>query len=150
MWKNAEATAKAFMAIAAAEFFLFLGFMYAEGNENFRLMCISGLILGGGTAAALAASTLCSFAKESFSERRAALRALGKHGLRILRHDEGARCAYKGILMLMKARYPEAEEKLMRALSISDNRQNQLFCVEWLIKLYEAQENEGQLHRALR
>ena len=73
--KNAEATAKAFMAIAAAEFFLFLGFMYAEGNENFRLMCISGLILGGGTAAALAASTLCSFAKESFSERRAALRA---------------------------------------------------------------------------
>ena len=50
--KNAEATAKAFMAIAAAEFFLFLGFMYAEGNENFRLMCISGLILGGGTAAA--------------------------------------------------------------------------------------------------
>lgn len=64
--KNAEATAKAFMAIAAAEFFLFLGFMYAEGNENFRLMCISGLILGGGTAAALAASTLCSFAKESF------------------------------------------------------------------------------------
>ena len=120
--KNAEATAKAFMAIAAAEFFLFLGFMYAEGNENFRLMCISGLILGGGTAAALAASTLCSFAKESFSERRAALRALGKHGLRILRHDEGARCAYKGILMLMKGRYPEAEEKLMRALSISDNR----------------------------
>lgn len=148
--KNAEATAKAFMAIAAAEFFLFLGFMYAEGNENFRLMCISGLILGGGTAAALAASTLCSFAKESFSERRAALRALGKHGLRILRHDEGARCAYKGILMLMKGRYPEAEEKLMRALSISDNRQNQLFCVEWLIKLYEAQENEGQLMWALR
>lgn len=148
--KNAEATAKAFMAIAAAEFFLFLGFMYAEGNENFRLMCISGLILGGGTAAALAASTLCSFAKESFSERRAALRALGKHGLRILRHDEVARCAYKGILMLTRGRYPEAEEKLMRALSISDNRQNQLFCVEWLIKLYEAQENEGQLMWALR
>ena len=52
--------------------------------------------------------------------------------------------------MLMKGRYPEAEEKLMRALSISDNRQNQLFCVEWLIKLYEAQENEGQLMWALR
>ena len=50
----------------------------------------------------------------------------------------------------MKGRYPEAEEKLMRALSISDNRQNQLFCVEWLIKLYEAQENEGQLMWALR
>ena len=38
----------------------------------------------------------------------------------------------------------------MRALSISDNRQNQHFCVEWLIKLYEAQENEGQLMWALR
>ena len=51
--KNAEATAKAVMAIAAAEFFLFLGVMYAEGNVNFRLMCISGLILGGGTAAVI-------------------------------------------------------------------------------------------------
>lgn len=148
--KNAELTAKAFMAIAAAEFFLFLGFVYAEGNGNFRLMCISGLILGGGTVAAIAASTLCSFFKERFAERRAALRALGKHGLKVAAKDEGARTAYKGILMLTRGRYPEAEEHLMRALSISDNRQNQLFCIEWLIRLYEAQENEGQLMWAYR
>ncbi len=139
-----------FMILAAGEFFLFLGFLYAQGNGSFRLMCLSGLILGGSVAVATALGVLFSFVKENAAARRAAVKALGKHGLRVLRHDEGARCAYKGILMLTKGRYPEAEEKLMRALSISDNRQNQLFCVEWLIKLYEAQENEGQLMWALR
>lgn len=143
--KNAESTAKAFMAIAVAEFFLFLGFMYAEGNDNFRLMCLSGLILGGGTAVALAVSTLCSFVRESFSERRAALKALGKHGLKVVTKDESARIAYKGILKLMEGRYAEAEELLQKSLSMSEVRQNQLFCVEWLIKLYEVQENDARI-----
>ena len=111
---------------------------------------MTGVVVAGATAVIMTAATLLAQLKIVLSDRRAARRALGKHGLRVLWHDEGARCAYKGILMLTRGRYPEAEEHLMRALSISDNRQNQLFCVEWLIKLYEAQENEGQLMWALR
>lgn len=133
------------MVLAMCEFFLFLGFMYAEGNGNFRLMCISGLILGGGTAVAIAVSTLFSFIKENAAIRRAAVRALGKQGIKVMAKEESARTAYKGIVKLMRGHYPEAEELLQKALSTADVRQNQLFCVEWLIKLYEVQEDEGKI-----
>lgn len=148
--KNAEATARIFMVLAVCEFFLFLGFIYAEGNGNFRLMCISGLILGGGTAAAFAVNTLFSFIKEKAALRCAALKALGRHGLRTTLRDESARTAYKGIVRLFQGNYPEAEELLQRSLSMSDVRQNQHFCIEWLLKLYEAQENEPRTLWCLR
>jgi len=134
-----------FMILAACEFFLFLGFLYAEGNGNFRLMCLSGLILGGSVAVATAMGILVSFVKEHVAVRRAAVKALGKHGLKVMRSDESARIAYKGIVKLMQGYYADAEGYLQQALSMSEVRQNQLFCVEWLIKLYEVQENEARM-----
>lgn len=149
MKKEFDVLEKIFMIVALCEAFFFVLFIMA-GDDRYKVMCMTGVVVAGATAVIMTAATLLAQLKIVLSDRRAAVKALGKHGLRVLWHDEGARCAYKGILMLTKGRYPEGEEKLMRALSISDNRQNQLFCVEWLIKLYEAQENEGQLMWALR
>lgn len=150
MKKEFDVLEKIFMIVALCEALFFVLFIMAGDDDRYKVMCMTGVVVAGATAVIMTAATLLAQLKIVLSDRRAARRALGKHGLRVLWHDEGARCAYKGILMLTKGRYPEAEEKLMRALSISDNRQNQLFCVEWLIKLYEAQENEGQLMWALR
>lgn len=150
MKKEFDVLEKIFMIVALCEALFFVLFIMAGDDDRYKAMCMTGVVVAGATAVIMTAATLLAQLKIVLSDRRAARRALGKQGLRVLWHDEGARCAYKGILMLTKGRYPEAEEKLMRALSISDNRQNQLFCVEWLIKLYEAQENEGQLMWALR
>lgn len=79
------------------------------------------------------------------SRRRAALRALGKDGIRIVHKDTVAKLAYKGIYALMKGDYPKAEGFLQQALARSDIRQNQCFCVEWLIHLYETTEDESKL-----
>jgi len=79
---------------------------------------------------------------ERVKKRRLALKALGKQGIRVLRRDKSARLAYKGILRLIDGRYPESEELLLEALNNADIRQNQLFCIEWLKSLYEAEKNE--------
>lgn len=151
MKKSFEVLDKVFMIIAFCEAVFFVMYVMAgDDDDRYKMMCMTGALAAAAIAIIMTAGTLCGILNKSSSARSSARRALGKNGLRVLRHDEGARCAYKGILMLTKGRYPEAEEKLMRALSISDNRQNQLFCVEWLIKLYEAQENDGQLMWALR
>ncbi|MCI7759684.1 MAG: tetratricopeptide repeat protein [[Eubacterium] saphenum] len=79
------------------------------------------------------------------SRRKAAIRALGKDGIKVLRRDKTAKLAYKGIYALLDGKYPEAESFLQEALALADVRQNQMFCVEWLIKLYEAMENEAKI-----
>lgn len=79
------------------------------------------------------------------NRRRAALRALGKDGIRILRNDKTARLAYRGIYALFKGNYPDAEDYLQQALANSEIRQNRKFCIEWLVKLYEATENSSRL-----
>lgn len=79
------------------------------------------------------------------SKRNAALRALGKDGIKLVRKDEIARLAYKGIYSLLDGKLPQAEEYLQQALSHTDMRQNQMFCIEWLIRLYEAMENDSKL-----
>lgn len=79
------------------------------------------------------------------AKRRAAIRALGKHGVRIVRHDEAAKTAYKGILALINDDMAKSEELLQKALSLSDSRQNQIFCLEWLRNLYENQENDSKV-----
>ena len=84
------------------------------------------------------------------SRRKAAIRALGKDGIKILRHDKTAKLAYKGIYALLDGKYPEAESFLQEALAQADVRQNQMFCVEWLIKLYEAMENESKIRWCFR
>lgn len=79
------------------------------------------------------------------ARRRAALRALGKDGIRILRKDATARLAYKGIYSIMCNKFPDAENFLQQALARADVQQNQMFCVEWLIKLYEATDSDSKL-----
>ena len=84
------------------------------------------------------------------NRRKAAIRALGKDGIKVLRHDKTAKLAYKGIYALLDGKYPEAESFLQEALAQADVRQNQMFCVEWLIKLYEAMENESKIRWCFR
>lgn len=90
-------------------------------------------------------SIIENFIAPYINRRNAALRALGKEGIRIVRKDEVAKLAYKGIYSLLKGRIPEAEDYLQQSLAQSDVRQNQLFCVEWLIRLYESAENNAKL-----
>ena len=114
----------------------------------FAIIFISDLNIG--TIAAVAA--VCGFAsmvtalyvivkyifKPYIDRRRAALRALGTHGVSKVNKDPTARLAYKGIYEFFKQNFAKSEEYLNLALSRSDFRQNQLFCIEWLIHLYEA------------
>lgn len=90
-------------------------------------------------------SIIDNFIAPYLNRRNAALRALGKEGIRIVHKDEVARLAYKGIYSLMKGRIPEAEDYLQQSLAQSDIRQNQTFCVEWLIRLYESTDNNAKL-----
>lgn len=78
-------------------------------------------------------------------KRRTAARALGKDGIKLVRKDEVAKMAYKGIYALLEGKLPEAEEILQKALARTDLRQNQMFCIEWLIRLYEAMDNDAKL-----
>lgn len=150
MKKDFDVIEKIFMIIALCEAVFFVLFVMAGDDDRYKVMCMTGVVVAGATAVIMAMASLLAGLKIVLSDRRAARRALGKHGLRVMLHDEGARCAYKGILMLTKGRLSEAEERLMKALSLSDNRQNQHFCIEWLIKLYEAQDNDGKLMWAFR
>lgn len=79
------------------------------------------------------------------SRRRAAFKALGKHGLKAVRKEESARIIYKGILRLLEGKLAEAEELLNKALAMTDARQNKLFCIEWLIRIYVEQESEEKI-----
>lgn len=77
--------------------------------------------------------------------RRAAFKALGKHGITAVMRDKTARTCYNGITALMKGSVVKAEKLLDEALSRADVRQNQLFCVEWLGHLYEETNNRPKL-----
>ena len=134
--------------LAGCEFLLFIILFLCD--EKYNLMCMSGIILCGMTLVVVVLSMIFSLIKEKIDLRRAALKALGKHGLKVVASDESARVAYKGIVKLFQGNYPDAEELLMKSLSMASVRQNQLFCVEWLIKLYEETESEPRLLWAFR
>ena len=142
--KRSDSSQKLFMVIALCEFVLFMLYLL-QNNDKDQVMCISGLILAGVTAVASSFGMRFFFLKEKMSIRTAAVRALGKQGISAMKNDRSARIAYKGIVSMMEGHYPESEELLMQSLSMSEVRQNQLFCVEWLVKLYEAQESDGKL-----
>lgn len=72
-----------------------------------------------------------------FDLSKKAFGALGKHKITVVFRDRNARMCYKGIMAMMKGRLAKAEELLMEALNNSDVLQNQLFCIEWLGKIYE-------------
>ena len=137
--------AQIFAGIAIAEGVFFLFYFMSTGDENDRFCIIMGLSVA--LAAALVSAVICGFRMlgQRLGLRRAALKALGKQGIRKIRNDEAAKYAYKGIVKLFQGNYPDADDLLQKALSLSTVRQNQMFCVEWLIKLYEATENDSRL-----
>ncbi len=90
-------------------------------------------------------SVIVYFIVPHFKLRKTALAALGKEGIRIMRHDENARLVYKGIYALLNGKVLKAEDYLQESLAKSEIRQNQLFCVEWLIHLYESTDNNAKL-----
>ena len=69
--------------------------------------------------------------------RHAALTALGERGIIKAARDPMARLAYRGVYALLEEDFPKAEELLNLAMARSDINQNKVFCIEWLIKLYE-------------
>ncbi len=146
--KRLELSEKIFAMFAVIEFLLFI--IVFLGDTKYNLLCVSGIIMCGMIVVSVLLAMLFSFVKEKAAMRRAALRALGKHGLKVMVNDESARVAYKGIVKLFQGSYPVAEELLLKSLSMASVRQNQLFCVEWLVKLYEETENEARLLWAFR
>jgi len=114
-------------------------------SENLKPHIIVAALLALAAVIYLSLFLITQFLVPYISRRKAALRALGKEGIRIVHRDAVAKLAYKGIYALMKGDFPKAEDCLQRALSQSDIRQNQCFCVEWLIHLYETTENESKI-----
>ena len=104
-----------------------------------------GGIFAGAAFLALLTFVLANFVAPHQAKKKAAIRALGKDGIKLVRHDEIAKLAYKGIYSLLDGKLVQAEEYLQQALAHTDTRQNQMFCVEWLIRLYEATENDSKL-----
>ena len=112
-------------------------------SENALL--IFGIIFLAAAALFLSVYLIISFLVPVINRRKAAMMALGREGIRIMRSDTTAKQAYKGIYALMDGKFVKAESLLQLALSKSDIRQNQMFCVEWLIRLYSAMENDSKL-----
>lgn len=118
--------------------------------EDKNLLWLMTLIYASMTGVFFISFLISKFLLPYINRRRAAVRALGKDGIRIMRHDETAKLAYKGIYKLLCGKFPEAEALLQEALAHSDIRQNQMFCIEWLIKLYEAMENDAKMRWCFR
>ncbi len=114
-------------------------------SDNLKPHIICAALLALAAVIFLSILLIDIFLLPYISRRKAALRALGKDGIRIVHRDAVAKLAYKGIYALMKGDFPKAEDCLQRALAQSDIRQNQYFCVEWLIHLYETTENEAKM-----
>ncbi len=72
-----------------------------------------------------------------FRQRKKAFAALGQHGITVVIKDKNARLCYKGIVAFMNAKFVKAESLLTQALNQTELLQNQLFCTEWLRRLYE-------------
>lgn len=106
---------------------------------------ICGLLYLAGAVVFLALFLISTFLMPVLNRRKAAVMALGREGIRMVRTDATAKLAYRGIYALMSGKFAKAEGILQQALSKSDVRQNQMFCVEWLIRLYSAMENEPKL-----
>lgn len=118
--------------------------------EDKNLLWLMTLIYASMAGVFFITFLISKFLLPYINRRRAAVRALGKDGIRIMRHDETAKLAYKGIYKLLCGKFPEAESFLQEALAHSDIRQNQMFCIEWLIKLYETMENDSKMRWCFR
>lgn len=112
-------------------------------DESTYLIC--GILYLAAAVIFLTVYLITEFLMPVINRRKAAMMALGREGIRIVRTDKNAMQVYKGIYALMNGKFVQSESLLQQALTNSDLRQNQMFCIEWLIKLYTAMENESKL-----
>lgn len=131
-----------FSGIAIGVMFMLMCFTKVE-NDNTYLIC--GILFSAAAVIFLSVYLVIEFLMPVISRRRAAMMALGREGIVMVRKDKNAMLVYKGIYALMDGKFVKAESMLQLALSKSDIRQNQMFCIEWLIKLYSAMENDSKL-----
>lgn len=120
-----------------------LGMLYSDiaaGAERVKLYLVLFVIT---TALITVFSTQAVYLMQPYFTRRAAARrALGKHSIGKIMRDKTAHMAYKGIFALFSDNTAKAEEYLNAALNRADMRENQLFCVQWLLHVYEAREDD--------
>lgn len=119
-------------------------YMSSVSEDHWFILIISGLFLFA-SLVSLFTVIISNIIMPHIAKKKTAVRALGKEGIKLVRHDEVAKLAYKGIYNLLDGKLPQAEEYLQQALSKTDVRQNQMFCIEWLIRLYEAMGNESKM-----
>ncbi len=106
--------------------------------ENERhIVIISGGIVLGFIALACVSIILGNTFVFSLRCRRRAIKAMGMGSVSMVMKDKIARMAFDGIYWFIRGDFRKAEELLIKAHSLADNRNNQLFCLEWLGNLYE-------------
>lgn len=116
-----------------------------EQGAKTNTYLISSIICLAAAVLFFAVYVIITFLMPVINRRKAAMMALGREGIQMVRSDATAMQVYKGIYALMDGKFAKAESLLQLALSKSDIRQNQMFCVEWLIRLYSAMENDSKL-----
>lgn len=141
--ENKHSTAAMFFCGLALGMLVWM--VFGIDAEDLTPYIILATLLASAAVIFLIVFLLNNFLLPHINRRRAAVRALGRDGIRIVRKDETARLAYKGIYYLMCGKFPQAEDYLQQALAHSDVRQNQMFCVEWLVRLYETVDNAPKI-----
>lgn len=131
----------------ATAFGLAMGFLLsiAVFPEKSQLLLIIAAVFAAAGVFMLAVVILTNLIIPYFRRRKAALNALGKDGIKVLRKDKTAKLAYRGIYAAFCGNLPKAENLLWKALDSADVRQNQLFCIEWLIRIYDEEGNDSKL-----
>lgn len=119
--------------------------MISPKEDSAAAYFVCGILYASGAVVFLAVFLISTFIMPILHRRKAAMMALGREGIRMVRSDATAKLAYRGIYALMSGKFAKSESILQQALSKSDVRQNQMFCIEWLIRLYSAMENESKL-----
>ncbi len=141
MKNNENRHASASMFLCGAVFGMLVWVALGVDSDDLRPHIVVAALLALAGVIFLAVFLMDLFLVPYISRRKAAVRALGRDGIRIVHKDDTARLAYKGIYYLMCGKFPRAEDFLQQALARSDIRQNQMFCVEWLVRLYETTDN---------
>lgn len=141
MKNNENRHASASMFLCGAVFGMLVWVALGVDSDDLRPHIVVAALLALAGVIFLAVFLMDLFLVPYISRRKSAVRALGRDGIRIVYKDDTAKLAYKGIYYLMCGKFPQAEDYLQQALARSDIRQNQMFCVEWLVRLYETTDN---------
>lgn len=141
MKNNENRHASASMFLCGAVFGMLVWVALGVDSDDLRPHIVVAALLALAGVIFLAVFLMDLFLVPYISRRKSAVRALGRDGIRIVHKDDTAKLAYKGIYYLMCGKFPQAEDYLQQALARSDIRQNQMFCVEWLVRLYETTDN---------